>query len=269
MQRWIGDSVFEKVGGRWGARFVWHWYEKDKLFQSIQPKFHPLMMKSWTWNLRGTVQMPGLSPGAYNESTVLKDTPGNRRHVGAVCWEKQDLLYRLAKQWLDGKGIDIYVRQPQPKLTTSPYLMNFNVVSRYNSKMDYWEYISQKNQFLVFKINFTEAVPRAACSSGIVPLFKRQCSRTTSSKRRRSKRNTVKEGALFTADDCTIVLWQVAVFWGGRARGGGNKTLYHSGGYSKLRFSNNQFLLPSWVSLPKPPPLNEYIGGFKWLESHT
>jgi hypothetical protein len=39
--------------------------------------------------------------------TVLKDMPGHRRHAGTACGEKHDLLYRLAKDWLDGKEIAV------------------------------------------------------------------------------------------------------------------------------------------------------------------
>lgn len=37
---------------------------------------------------------------------VLLDMPGHRRHVGTMNKKKHDLLYHLAKDWLDGKDID-------------------------------------------------------------------------------------------------------------------------------------------------------------------
>jgi hypothetical protein len=38
---------------------------------------------------------------------VLLDMPGHRRHVGTVNLEKHDLLYWLAKSWLEGEQIEI------------------------------------------------------------------------------------------------------------------------------------------------------------------
>jgi hypothetical protein len=39
--------------------------------------------------------------------TMLKDMPGHRRYVGTAYGEKHDLLYRFAKDWLDGNEIEV------------------------------------------------------------------------------------------------------------------------------------------------------------------
>jgi hypothetical protein len=39
--------------------------------------------------------------------SVLADMPGHRSHVGTVNIEKHDLLYQQAKDWLDGKSLNV------------------------------------------------------------------------------------------------------------------------------------------------------------------
>lgn len=97
---------FEKVDGRWGARFVRHWYEKDKLIPVIPskvPRVDEEKLNSYPEGYKCLAYCQELTMGV----TVLKDMPGHRRHVGTACGEKHDLLYRLAKDWLDGKDIDV------------------------------------------------------------------------------------------------------------------------------------------------------------------
>lgn len=100
---------FEQVGGRWGARLVRHWYEKDKILP-VDPS-RPLPP-----GLVDQDKVRGLPPGYrylayFQERTmgveVLKDMPGHRRHVGTENLEKHDFLYWQAKSWLEGKGLDI------------------------------------------------------------------------------------------------------------------------------------------------------------------
>ena len=97
---------FEKVDGRWGARFVRHWYEKDKLLPVIPNQFPNIDIKklnSYPDGYKCLAYCQELTMGV----SVLKDMPGHRRHVGTACGEKHDLLYRLAKEWLDGKEIEV------------------------------------------------------------------------------------------------------------------------------------------------------------------
>ncbi|KAL6404364.1 catabolic 3-dehydroquinase [Ilyonectria robusta] len=97
---------FEKVDGRWGARLVRHWYEKDKVIPTNPAKV-PVIDEE-----KLKTYPPGYKYLAYfQEATmgvaVLGDMPGHRRHVGTVNLEKHDLLYWQAKSWVEGKGIDI------------------------------------------------------------------------------------------------------------------------------------------------------------------
>jgi hypothetical protein len=97
---------FEKVDGRWGARLVRHWYEKDKMLPT-QPGQFPQVDKE-----RLKKYPPGYKYLAYwQEATmgieVLLDMPGHRRHTGTVNLEKHDELYWLAKKWLEGESLKI------------------------------------------------------------------------------------------------------------------------------------------------------------------
>lgn len=97
---------FEKVDGSWGARLVRHWYEKDKMIPANPSNFPQVdeeKLKTYP---------PGYKYLAYwQEATmgvkVLLGMPGHRRHVGTVNLEKHDLLYWLAKRWLEGEQIEI------------------------------------------------------------------------------------------------------------------------------------------------------------------
>ncbi|EKG14434.1 hypothetical protein MPH_08423 [Macrophomina phaseolina MS6] len=97
---------FEKVEGRWGARFVRHWYEKDKLIP-VNPAKIPVLDER---KLEGYPQ--GYKCLAYcQEATmgikVLTDMPGHRRHAGTPNGQKHDLLYKQAKAWVEGEDVDI------------------------------------------------------------------------------------------------------------------------------------------------------------------
>ncbi|KAL3492809.1 hypothetical protein BJX62DRAFT_250301 [Aspergillus germanicus] len=97
---------FEKVDGVWGARFVRHWYEKDKLLPVVPGRFPEIdvqKLKGYPDGYKCLAYCQELTMGV----NVLRDMPGHRRHVGSVNGEKHDLLYRLAKEWLDGKDVDM------------------------------------------------------------------------------------------------------------------------------------------------------------------
>jgi hypothetical protein len=98
---------FEKeADGRWLARFVRHWYEKDKLIL-IDPRKVPRMDDE---------KLEGFPVGyrylAYcQEETmgvkVMLDMPGHRREGGSPCGKKHDQLYMQCKDWVEGKEVDI------------------------------------------------------------------------------------------------------------------------------------------------------------------
>jgi hypothetical protein len=96
---------FEKVDGRWGARFVRHWYEKDKVIP-VNPAKLPQIDEA-----RLATYPEGYKFLAYfQEQTmgvaIIKDMPGHNRHKDTPSGDKHDLLYRQAKAWLEGENVD-------------------------------------------------------------------------------------------------------------------------------------------------------------------
>lgn len=97
---------FEKVDGRWGARFVRHWYEKDKMIP-VNPAKVPKIDEA-----KLATYPEGYKFLAYCQEdtmavSVIKDMPGHNRHKGTPSGKKHDLLYMQAKAWLDGEALDI------------------------------------------------------------------------------------------------------------------------------------------------------------------
>ncbi|KAH8664489.1 hypothetical protein BX600DRAFT_413674 [Xylariales sp. PMI_506] len=97
---------FEKVGDRWGARFVRHWYEKDKLIATnpgVFPKLDQEKLKTYPDGYKYLAYCQELTMGV----TVLKDMPGHRRHAGTPNGDKHDLLYAQGKAWVEGEDVEI------------------------------------------------------------------------------------------------------------------------------------------------------------------
>jgi activator of 2-hydroxyglutaryl-CoA dehydratase len=97
---------FEKVDGRWGARLVRHWYEKDKIIPanpSRIPSVDEEKVKRYPPGYRYLAYFQEATMGAK----VLMDMPGHRRHVGTQNLEKHDLLYRQAKKWLEDNSLEV------------------------------------------------------------------------------------------------------------------------------------------------------------------
>lgn len=97
---------WEKVDGKWGARYVRHWYEKDKLIP-VNPAKVPVLNEE---KLKGYPE--GYRYLAYCQEAIMgckvvMDMPGHRRSAGTPNGEKHDLLYRLAKTWVEGGDISI------------------------------------------------------------------------------------------------------------------------------------------------------------------
>lgn len=95
----------------WKALFVRHWYEKDKLIP-VNPAKVPVLDEA------KLAQFPsGYRYLAYCQEetmgvSVIKDLPGHNREKGIpggsrIAGEKHDLLYWQARDWLDGKDIQI------------------------------------------------------------------------------------------------------------------------------------------------------------------
>lgn len=96
---------FEKRGDKWGAVYVRHWYEKDKLIP-VNPKRVPYLDEA-----KLSMYPPGYRYLAYcQEATmgikVKLDMPGHRRD-GGINGGEHDKLYRQAKQWLEGENIEV------------------------------------------------------------------------------------------------------------------------------------------------------------------
>ena len=98
---------FEKdESGRWGAKFVRHWYEKDKLIPTNPnkiPKIDEEKLASYPDGYKFLAYCQEATMGV----TVMKDMPGHRRHVGTANGDKHDTLYQQGKDWLDGKKLDV------------------------------------------------------------------------------------------------------------------------------------------------------------------
>ncbi|EXJ96371.1 pep2-like protein [Capronia coronata CBS 617.96] len=97
--------------GEWRAKYVRHWYEKDKLIP-VNPAKVPILDET------SLNQYPtGYRYLAYcQEKTmgikVLLDMPGHRRENrveggSKTCGEKHDLLYWQCKAWLEGSDVEI------------------------------------------------------------------------------------------------------------------------------------------------------------------
>lgn len=90
--------------GDWGARFVRHWYEKDKLIPVNPAKVPELDEK------RLQSYPPGYRYLSYCQEVTLrlqvkKDLPGHRREGDSLNKEMHDKLLWQCKEWLDGEAV--------------------------------------------------------------------------------------------------------------------------------------------------------------------
>lgn len=97
---------WEREGAEWRARFVRHWYEKDKLIP-VDPGRVPVLDRE---KLRA--YPVGYRYLAYCQEKVMGvkvklDMPGHRREGDNVCGKAHDELYWQCKYWLEGKSVDI------------------------------------------------------------------------------------------------------------------------------------------------------------------
>ena len=96
-----------KAGGKWGARFVRHWYEKDKLIP-VDPRKIPAIDDE---KLRKLPQ--GYKYLAYCQVEtmgvrVMLDMPGHRREgEDSLNGLKHNQLYLQCKDWVEGLEVDI------------------------------------------------------------------------------------------------------------------------------------------------------------------
>lgn len=95
---------FEKDGlsGDWRAKYVRHWYEKDKLIPVDPrhiPKLDDAILQSYPRGYRYLAYCQHQTMGAK----VSRDLPGHARDRGNVNGDKHDLLYHQGAQWLAGE----------------------------------------------------------------------------------------------------------------------------------------------------------------------
>lgn len=94
----------------WKARWVRHFYEKDKLIP-VDPRKVPDLDDNLLATFPSGYRYLGYCQEKTMGVTVLKDLPGHRRESGIqggsmVAGKKHDLLYWQAKTWLEGGEID-------------------------------------------------------------------------------------------------------------------------------------------------------------------
>lgn len=94
----------------WRAKFVRHWYEKDKLI-AVDPRYVPhlddTLLNTFPSGYRYLAYCQQKTMGVQ----VRRDMPGHNRERGVekgckVAAEKHDQLYWQAKNWLNGGNIE-------------------------------------------------------------------------------------------------------------------------------------------------------------------
>lgn len=96
---------WEKDGtGKWGARFVRHWYEKDKLIP-VNPCKVPKLDEA-----RLETYPPGYRYLSYCQEVALglqvkRDMPGHPREGESLNKKMHDTLLWQCKGWLDGDDV--------------------------------------------------------------------------------------------------------------------------------------------------------------------
>ncbi|KAH8701898.1 hypothetical protein BGW36DRAFT_424195 [Talaromyces proteolyticus] len=103
---WEKNKNAHEGEGEWRARYVRHWYEKDKLIP-VDPRKIPNIddekLEKFPCGYRYLAYCQEATMGVK----VLLDMPGHRREGHNINGQKHDLLYWLCKQWLDGQNVDV------------------------------------------------------------------------------------------------------------------------------------------------------------------
>ena len=92
--------------GNWGANYVRHFYEKDKLIP-VDPNRIPVIdankVKEYPVGYRYLAYCQEKTMGVH----IIRDLPGHRREgQNTANGQKHDLVYEQIKQWMDGQDID-------------------------------------------------------------------------------------------------------------------------------------------------------------------
>ncbi|OKP10455.1 Pea pathogenicity protein 2 [Penicillium subrubescens] len=97
---------WEKVDGKWGARYVRHWYEKDKLIPvnpNKIPKLDQEELKTYPVGYRYLIYCQR----RLGVVAPVLDLPGHRRDGSNVNGKMHDKLYWQCKQWVEGEDLVI------------------------------------------------------------------------------------------------------------------------------------------------------------------
>ena len=92
--------------GKWLARFVRHWYEKDKLIPVNPrkvPKLDDELLTKFPTGYKYLAYCQEVTMGVK----VMLDMPGHRRENDNACGKKHDLLYWQYKDWVEEKDVEI------------------------------------------------------------------------------------------------------------------------------------------------------------------
>lgn len=94
----------------WKAKFVRHWYEKDKLIP-VDPRYVPLIDEAQLQSFPSGYRYLAYCQEKTMGVKVLLDMPGHNRERGVeggskAAAEKHDLLYWQAKKWVEGEDVE-------------------------------------------------------------------------------------------------------------------------------------------------------------------
>jgi hypothetical protein len=102
----MADPKYPELDGQWRAWLVRHRYEKDKLIP-LNPSKAPLLdeerLQTYSSGYRYLAYLQEDTMGA----NVLMDLPGHRRERDNVNGKKHDVLYWQAKDWVEGRTINL------------------------------------------------------------------------------------------------------------------------------------------------------------------
>jgi hypothetical protein len=99
---WSKDAV----SMHWGANFVRHWYEKDKLIP-VDPRKIPSIDDALLNKFPEGYRYLAYCQEKVLGLEIMVDMPGHRREDQSLCGKKHDLLYMQAKDWIDGKDVEV------------------------------------------------------------------------------------------------------------------------------------------------------------------
>ncbi|KAH6699706.1 pathogenesis associated protein [Leptodontidium sp. 2 PMI_412] len=103
---WQKEPAGSQFAGEWRARFARHWYEKDKLVP-VNPQKIPALSEEKLAKFPSGYRYLGYCQEETMGIQVLLDLPGHRREADNINGQKHDILYWQAKDWVEGKEIDI------------------------------------------------------------------------------------------------------------------------------------------------------------------